>query len=54
MNIKMAINLQLSSTESKKETEQTAEQEQNRRYGDHLEGYQLGGGRDRIKERYRD
>ena len=25
-----------------------AEQEQNHRYGDHLEGYQLGGGRERM------
>ena len=29
----------------KKQTKQTPEQEQNHRYGDHLEGYELGGGR---------
>ena len=27
------------------------EQEQNHRYGDHLEGYQLGGGRGRMGEK---
>ena len=43
MDIKMAINSQLLTTESKKQklSKQT-EQEQNHRYGDHLEGYQLG------------
>ena len=47
MNIKMAINVQLSTTKSKKQTKQR-KQEQNHRYGDDLEGYQLGGGRGRI------
>ena len=52
MNIKKVTNSQLSTTESKKKklTKQ-AEQEQNHRYGDHLEGYQLRGGRGK---RYRD
>ena len=63
MNIKMATNSQLSRTESKTQTKQRsrtgtenklskqAEQEQNHRYGDHLEGYQLGGGRGRLEEK---
>ena len=42
MNIKMAINAQLS---------KQVEQKQNHRYGDHLEGYQLGGGRERMGEK---
>ena len=47
MNIKMTTNLQLSTTESKKKPKlnKQAKQEQNHRYGDHLEGYQLRGGR---------
>ena len=51
MNIKMTINSQLSTTESKtnKQSKQ-AEQEQNHRYGDHLEGYQLGGGSERMRK----
>ena len=47
MNIKMATNSQLSTTESKK-IKQTSRQEQNHRYGDHLEHYQQGGGRERM------
>ena len=47
MNIKMAMNSQLSTTEPKK-LSKPANQKQNRRYGDHLEGYQLGGGRRRM------
>ena len=58
MNSKMTTNSQLSTAESKhththtqtdKEAKQNKklskqpEQEQNHRYGDHLEGYQLGG-----------
>ena len=42
MNIKMAINAQLS---------KQVEQKQNHRYGDHLEGYQLGRGTGRIGEK---
>ena len=29
------------------------EQEQNHRYGDHVEGYQQGGGRGKVEKRYR-
>ena len=50
MSIKMTINSQLSTTESKKQSKQ-AEQKQNHKYGDHLEGYQLGGVRGRIGEK---
>ena len=41
----MAIDSQLSTTESKKKKtlSKQPEQEQNHRYGDHLESYQLGG-----------
>ena len=42
--IKIAANAQLSTTESKKtKLSKQAEQEKNHRYGDHIEGYQLGG-----------
>ena len=52
MNIKMATNSQLSTTESKKkQTRQQLEQEQNHRYGDHLESYQLGVGGGRMGEK---
>ena len=52
MNIKMAINSQPSTIQSKKnKLSKQAEQEQNHRYGDHLEGYQLGGGRGRMGEK---
>ena len=44
MNIKMTINSQLSTIESKNKLSEQAEQKQNYRYGDHLEGYKLGGG----------
>ena len=50
MNIKMAINSQLSTTESKNKLSKQAKQKQNHRYRDHLEGYQLGGGRGRMRE----
>ena len=47
MNIKMTTNLQLSTTESKKQKQnklsKQPEQEQSHRDEDHLEGYQLGG-----------
>ena len=52
MNIKMAINSQLSTIESKKLSKK-AEQKQNHRCGDHLEGYQLGGGRGRMRAKSR-
>ena len=45
----MVINAQLSKIESKKPSKQ--EQEQNHRYGDHLEGYQLGWERGKMGER---
>ena len=52
MNIKMATNSQLSTTESKNnKLSKQAEQEQNHRYGDHLEDHQLGGERGRIGEK---
>ena len=44
MNSKMTKNSQLSTTESKNnKLSKQLEQEQNHRYGDHLEGQQLGG-----------
>ena len=51
MDNKMAINTYLSTVESKK---QTSKQNRNRiidRYGDHLEGYQVGSGIGRMKEK---
>ena len=46
MNIKKAINSQLSKTESKENKQNNQpEHEHNHRYGDYLEGYQLEGGR---------
>ena len=50
MNIKIVTNSQLSRTECKKQSIQL-ELEQNNRYGDHLEGYQLGGGGGRMWEK---
>ena len=45
MNIKMTTNSQLSITEPKKnKLSKQLEQEQNHRNGDHMEGYQWGGG----------
>ena len=52
MNIKKATNSQLSTTESNpppKKLSQQPEQEQN--LEDHLEGYQLGGGRGTMGEK---
>ena len=47
MNIKMTINSQLSTTESKRQKQnklnKQLEQEQNHRNGDHMEGCQWGG-----------
>ena len=52
MNIKMEINSQLSVIESEKQTKQTSRTEtESWRYGDHLEGYQLGGVRGRMGEK---
>ena len=38
---------------SKSELRKQLEQEQNHRYGDHLEDYQLSGGRGRMGKMYR-
>ena len=55
MNIKRATDSQLSTTESKKnKVSKQPKQEQNRRYGDHLEGYQLGGESGDWEKRCRD
>ena len=55
MNIKMVTNLQLPKTESKKnKLSKNAEQKQNHRPGDHLEGYQLGAGRHKWGKSCRD
>ena len=43
MNTKMAINTYISIIESKKQNKQ-AEQKQNLRFREHLDGYQMGGG----------
>ena len=52
MDSKMTTNSQLLTTEPKKQKlSKQLEQEQNHRYGDHLEGYQLGGGRGRMGEK---
>ena len=53
MSIKMTINSQLSTTESKKQSKQ-AEQKQNHKYGDNLKGYQLGGESEEWGTRCRD
>ena len=57
MNVKKATNSQLSTTESEKKRKEKKnplgkqpEQEENHRYRDHLEGYQLGRGRGRMGE----
>ena len=44
MNVKTATNAQLSKLNLKNQLSKQAEQDQNHRYGDHREGYQLGGG----------
>ena len=43
MNIKMATDSYLSTKSKTNELSKQTEQEQNHRYGDHLEGYQLEG-----------
>ena len=48
MNSKMTTNSQLSTTEpkiNKNKRSKQLEQEQNHRNGDHMEGYQRGGGK---------
>ena len=50
MNSKMTTNSQLSTIETKKQKKVSnrLEQEQNHRNGDHMEGYQWGGGGERM------
>ena len=53
MNSKMTTNSQLSTTELKKQKHNLSkqlEQEQNQRNGDHMEGFQWGGGWKRYRE----
>ena len=58
MNSKMITNSQLSKTKpknkNKHELSKQLEQEQNQRNGDHMEGYQQGGGGGRTGEKYRE
>ena len=58
MNSKLTINSQLSTTDLKNKNKnkliKQLEKEQNHRNGDHMEGYQLGRGRGREGERYRE
>ena len=54
MNIKMAINSQLSTIDLKNKLSKQVEQEQNHRYGDHFQSYQLGEGRGKWGKRCRD
>ena len=49
MNNKMKTNSQLSTTEpTKQKLSKQLEQEENHRNGDHMEGYQQGGGEGRM------
>ena len=55
----MTTNSELSTTEPKKKTDKNKlskqlEHEQNQRNGDHLEGYQWGGGGAKWGKRYRE
>ena len=54
MNSKVTTNSQLSTTEPKKQKLSKLEQEQNHRNGDHMEGYQWGGGKGEWGKRYRE
>ena len=51
MNSKMTTNSQLSTTTPKNKLSKQLEQEQNHRNGDHMEGYQWGGGGGRRREK---
>ena len=51
MNSKMTTNSQPSTTEPIKTKMVTTRQEQNYRNGDHMEGYQRGGGKGRMGEK---
>ena len=50
MNIKMATDSYLSTKSKTNKLSKQTEQEQNHRYGDHFEGYQLGRGRGQGKK----
>ena len=51
MNSKMTTNSRLSTTEpTKQKLSKQLQQKQNHRNGDHMEGYQWGGGRKRYRE----
>ena len=54
MNSKITTNSQLLTTEhktkNKNKLSKQLKQEQNHIYGDHLEGYQLGGARGKMRE----
>ena len=55
INIKMTTNnYQQLNLKNKNKLSKQLEQEQNHRYGDQLDGYQLGGGRGRIGKWCRD
>ena len=54
MNTEIATNSQLSTTESKKQTKQTSRTGTESDNVDHMEDYQLGGGRGEWRERYKD
>ena len=41
-------------TKNKSKLSKQLEQEQNHRNGDHIEGYQQGGGEGRLEENYRE
>ena len=54
VNSKMTTNSQLSTTEPKKQNQKLSKQlkqEQNHRNGDHMEGYQRGGGGGRMGDK---
>ena len=50
MNLKITNNYQQQNIKNKNKLSKHPEQEQNHRHGDHLEGYQLGGGKGRMGE----
>ena len=57
LNSKMTTNSQLSTTKPTNQTNKQRkqlEQEQNHRNGDHMEGYQHGGGGGEWEKRYRE
>ena len=51
MNVKRATNSHQQLNLKKYKLSKQPEQEQNHRYGDHLEGYRLGEGRGRVREK---